>query len=257
MFDRSYLKEKAKLSIHKNIWLCIGVTLVYTLLSSGLFGVEFDVETNEAFFRMGLGSSGNVSLDFIHIAIPTTFVVILSLASLAFGFFVINPLIVGHKRFYLDNREEKSYFETLFFAFNKDYLNVVKVMLLHDIYITLWTLCLIIPGIVKGYEYQMIPYLLAQNPAIDSEVAFSMTKEMTNGYKMDLFILDLSFILWTFFGLFTCGIGTLYVNVYVAATGVEAYIFLKENAYGQEIIETEVTESEEIEYVEPTIDDLH
>ena len=138
------IQEKAKLSIHKNIWLCIGVTLVYTLLSSGLFGVEFNVETNEAFFRMGLGSSGNVSLDFIHIAIPTTFVAILSLASLAFGFFVINPLIVGHKRFYLDNREEKSYFETLFFAFNKDYLNVVKVMLLHDIYITLWTLCLII-----------------------------------------------------------------------------------------------------------------
>lgn len=258
MFIRSELKEKAKLSIHKNIWLCIGVTLVYTLLSSNLFGVEFNVETNEAFFRMGLGSSGEISLDFIHLEIPTTLVAIISLATLAFGFFVVNPLIVGHKRFYLDNREEKSYFETLFFAFNKnDYLNIVKVMLLKDIYITLWTLCLIIPGFIKSYEYQMIPYILAENPTIDSEVAFAMTKEMTNGYKMDLFILDLSFILWSFFGLITCGIGQLYVNVYVAATGVEAYIFLKETAYGQEIIDAEVNESEEVEYVEPTIDDLH
>lgn len=255
MFIRSELKEKAKLSIHKNIWLCIGVTLVFTLLSSGLFGVEFDLETNEAFFRMGLGSSTNLSLDFINIAIPTTLVALVSLISLAFGFLVINPLIVGHKRFYLDNREENSYFETLFFAFNKnDYLNIVKVMLLKDIYTTLWTLCFIIPGLIKNYEYQMIPYILAQYPTIDSEEAFTMTKEMTYGYKMDLFILDLSFILWDLLGVITCGIGMLYVNVYVAATAAEAYIFLKDNTYQEEIIDVE---SEEIEHVEPTIDDLY
>ena len=258
MFIRSELKEKAKLNIHKNIWLCIGITLVYTLLTSELFGVEYNVDTSEAFFRMGLGSSINVSLDFIHVEIPTSIVAIVSLATLAFGFFVINPLIVGHKRFYLENRIENSYFESLFFAFNKnDYLNIVKVMLLKDLYTALWTLCLIIPGFVKSYEYQMIPYLLAENPTLDSEVAFAMTKEMTSGYKMDLFILDLSFILWLIFALFTCGIGQLYVNAYVAATGVEAYIFLKETAYGEEIIDVEVNESEEVEYVEPTIDDLH
>lgn len=258
MFIRSELKEKAKLNIHKNIWLCIGVTLVFTLLTSGLFGVEYDVETSEAFFRMGLGSSGNISLDFIHFAIPTTVVTAVTLISLAFGFFVINPLIVGHKRFYLENRIENSYFESLFFAFNKnDYLNIVKVMLLKDLYGTLWTLCFIIPGLIKNYEYQMIPYLLAENPTLDSDVAFAMTKEMTNGYKMDLFILDLSFILWELFAVITCGIGQLYVNAYVAATGVEAYIFLKETAYGEEIIDVEANESEEVEYVEPTIDDLH
>ena len=258
MFIRSELKEKAKLSIHKNIWLCIGVTLVYSLLARELFGVEVDLETNEMFFRMGLGSTGSVSLDFVHIAIPTTIVTIVSLASLAFQFFVVNPIIVGHKRFYLENRIENSYFESLFFAFNKNhYLNIVKVMLLYNFYTFLWTLCFIIPGIIKTYEYRMIPYLLAENPTLDSEVVFSMTKEMTNGYKMDLFILDLSFILWDLFGTITCGIGQLYVNVYVEATGVEAYIFLKETAYGEENIDVEVNESEEVEYVEPTIDDLH
>lgn len=205
---------------------------------------------------MGLGSTGSVSLDFVHIAIPTTIVTIVSLASLAFQFFVVNPIIVGHKRFYLENRIENSYFESLFFAFNKNhYLNIVKVMLLYNFYTFLWTLCFIIPGIIKTYEYRMIPYLLAENPTLDSEVVFSMTKEMTNGYKMDLFILDLSFILWDLFGTITCGIGQLYVNVYVEATGVEAYIFLKETAYGEENID--VNESEEVAYVEPTIDDLH
>ena len=257
MFIRSELKEKAKLSFNKNLWLCIGVTLVYTLLARELFGIEVDVETNEMFFRMGLGSAGTVSLDFIHIAIPTTIVTIVSLASLAFHFFVVNPIIVGHKRFYIENREQNSYFETLFFAFNKnDYLNIVKVMLLSDLYTILWTLCLIIPGIIKTYEYRMIPYLLAENPNLDSETAFSMTKEMTNGYKMDLFILDWSFILWDLFGTITCGIGLLYVNVYVEATNTEAFVFLKENTYGTEYIDVEINESEEVEHVEPTIDDL-
>ena len=257
MFIRSELKQKAKNSIHKNIWLCIGVTLIYALLTRELFGVEFNIETNEAFFRVGLGSAANISLDFIHLEIPTSIVAVVSIASLAFSFFIVNPIVVGHARFYLDNREQNSYFETLFFAFNKDYLNIVKVMLLRELYIALWTLCFIVPGFIKLYEYSMIPYLLAENPALDSEQAFAMTKEITYGAKFNLFVLDLSFILWEIFGTLTLGIGQLYVNVYTAATKVEAYIFLKEMTYGKDTIETQVNESEEVEYVEPTIDDLH
>lgn len=254
MFIRSELKQNAKLNIHKNIWLCIGVTLVFTLLTSGLFGAEFNLDTDEAYFRMGLGSNAYFSLDFIHLAIPTTIVAIVSIITLAFGIFIINPLIVGHNRFYLDNRNEESYFETLFFAFNKnDYLNVVKVMLLHDVYIALWTLCFIIPGIIKSYEYQMIPYLLAENPTLDSEEAFNMTKRMTYGAKFDLFVLDLSFILWHLLVSITLGIAALYVNPYITATGVEAYIVLKETEFGK----VDENLNEEVEYIEPTIDDLN
>ena len=98
-------------------------------------------------------------------------------------------------------------------------------MLLRDIYIFLWTLpsigilllsilsmdytfiggaailsiFLLIPVIIKGYQYHMIPFILAETPLTESGVAFNMTKEMTNGFKLDLFILDLSFILWHIF----------------------------------------------------------
>ncbi len=284
MFIRSELKEKAKQNIHKNIWLCIGVTLVFTLLSGNLFGVEVDSTTGASYFRAGLGSAGNISLDFIHFAIPAGFAIIATLMSLAYAILIASPIAVGHARYYLENRKEKSSFETLFFIFGEEgFFNTVKILLLRSIYLALWmipsiavllisvisyssisiilgcilSVLLLIPLFMKSYQYEMIPYILAENPTVDSSTAFKMTKEMTNGNKWNLFVLDLSFILWQILGAITCGIGQLYVNAYVAATKCEAYLFLKDKTYPETIIETEVSESEEVVHVEPTIDDLH
>ena len=53
----------------------------------------------------------------------------------------------------------------------------------------------IIPGIIKAYEYSMIPYLLAENPNMSKQEAFAISKELMDGNKFNAFVLDLSFIL--------------------------------------------------------------
>ena len=256
MFVRAELKQRAKENLHRNLWLCIGVTFIFGLLSSDLFGVEVDTITYEYYFRMGLGTVGQISFDFIYIPITSMYVVIALLTSIAFKMLIVNPIYVGYSRFYIENRYKKSSFETLFTYFNaNDYWNVVKVMLLHDLYIALWTLLFIIPGIVKAYEYYAVPFILAENPNMDSIEIFEISKEMTRGHKFDVFVLELSFILWILLSLVTFGLSSLYVNPYMYATKCEAYYFLKQKLFDSGIIQEDI--KEEVEYVEPTIDDLH
>ena len=257
MFIRAELKEKAKQSIHQNLWIVIGTCLVVTLLSSSFFGVNVNIDTGDYFFRIGLGSFNNISLDFVNLNIPIAFAAIISLISMAYSILIVNPLQVGSARFFIENRKEPSKFEALFSMFKSGiYFNVVKIMLLRDIYIALWTMLLIIPGIYKSYQYLMIPYILAENPTMDSTDVFETTKLLTQNVKLELFILQLSFFLWYLLGVITCGIGLLYAVPYQEATMCEAYIFLKNRAIESGYSMDEESEVE-VEYVEPTIEDLH
>ena len=95
--------------------------------------------------------------------------------------------------------------------------------------ILLWLFLFIVPGFIKAYEYSMIPYLLAENPNLSADEAFSLSKQMTTGQKMDLFVLDLSFLGWIILGLICCGIGILFVLPYPEATNAEVYLILKES----------------------------
>lgn len=95
------------------------------------------------------------------------------------------------------------------------------------LYTTLWSLLFIIPGIIKAYEYSMIPYLLAENPNMSKQEAFAISKELMDGNKFNAFVLDLSFILWNFVGALALGLpGVFFVNPYVQLTNVELYVKL-------------------------------
>ena len=107
-------------------------------------------------------------------------------------------------------------------------------MFFYDVYIALWSLLLVVPGIIKSYEYRMVPYILAENPGMDSKQVFEISKRMMNGQKMETFILDLSFIGWALVAGITCGIaGVFYVAPYVNATNTELYAFNKVQAYNE------------------------
>ena len=89
------------------------------------------------------------------------------------------------------------------------------------------------PGIIKAYEYRMIPYILAENPDIDTKEAFARSKEMMTGNKWDAFVLDLSFLGWILLSVCTCGILAIFwVNPYMYMTDAELYVALKEITYG-------------------------
>ena len=101
-------------------------------------------------------------------------------------------------------------------------------MFFRDLYTFLWMLLFIIPGIIKSYEYQMIPYILAENPEISRNEAFQLSKDMMYGNKWKSFVLDLSFLGWEILNICTFGIlGIFYVNAYEDQTEAALYETIK------------------------------
>jgi uncharacterized membrane protein len=102
-------------------------------------------------------------------------------------------------------------------------------LLLMTVFILLWSLLLLIPGIVKAYSYSMVPYLLA-DPNVDIEDAITRSRQLMDGKKMDLFVLQLSFIGWFILGLITLNIlNVLYTIPYLQLSTAGFYQQLKTN----------------------------
>ncbi|MBR5872834.1 MAG: DUF975 family protein, partial [Oscillospiraceae bacterium] len=172
------------------------------------------------------------------IAMTTIFFIVLGFIVglvLTFGWsaFVAGPVIVGKNRYFMEHRGFGSRFERIFWAFrNGRYLNVVKIMFWREIKIFLWSLLFIIPGIIKAYEYSMVPYILSENPNISCDRAFELSKQMTKGEKWKIFVLDLSFIGWRILGVLLCCVGGIFVEPYYEATFAELYQVMREKAHG-------------------------
>lgn len=147
--------------------------------------------------------------------------------------FVGNLLKMGGYRFFILNQTAQPGIGTLLDGFRSGhYVNIVLTMFLRDLFITLWSLLLVVPGIVKHYEYLMVPYIIAENPAMDYKEAFQISKQMMDGEKMEAFIMDLSFLGWYLLSAVTCGLlAIFYVNPYVQASFAEMYTFNKQKAY--------------------------
>ncbi len=92
----------------------------------------------------------------------------------------------------------------------------------------LWSLLLVIPGIIKQFSYSMAFYVLADNPELTAREALAKSKEIMNGHKFDLFVLQLSFIGWYLLVGITFGIAGIYVIPYVNATTANFYNSIKE-----------------------------
>lgn len=126
----------------------------------------------------------------------------------------------------------------------------VASMLLMEIFIILWTLLLIIPGIIKSVAYSMTPYLLAEHKNISARDAIRISNEITRGYKGDLFIAMLSFIGWWLLSALTLGLlAIFYVFPYYSLTFAGFYEDLKQRALDRGVITLE--DLGESEYIPP------
>ncbi len=167
----------------------------------------------------------------VMIAVVAVIVTIIVLViSFALSAFLLNPIEMGCDRFFFRNlREPVEIAKNVFHAFDHSYLNVVKTLFFRDLYTFLWSLLFVIPGIVKAYEYRMIPYLLAEDPSMDSKEAFEKSRAMMSGNKWKAFVLDLSFIGWDLLSILTCGIlSVFYVTPYQRATSAALYDALRD-----------------------------
>lgn len=144
--------------------------------------------------------------------------------------FLLNPLHVGLRKFFIDNSSDERAGlnkNNIGLAFRSGYMNIVGAMFTTGLFTVLWTLLLIVPGVIKSYEWRMVPYLLAENTEMTGAEARQKSSEMMNGSKMDAFVLDLSFIGWYLLGAITLGIANLlWTNPYKAATDAELYLAL-------------------------------
>ena len=108
-----------------------------------------------------------------------------------------------------------------------DFFSAFKVTFLVGLYTFLWSLLFIIPGIVKSYSYSMSLFILADNKGKSARECIKESMAMTDGHKMELFVLDLSFIGWGFLVTLTCGIAYIWVGPYMSATRANAYETLR------------------------------
>ena len=260
MWTRARIKEEAKNSFRRfGYWMPFLVTFIVGIISGGMgitgststgsvtteYTTEYHGELTPAGFAHFLeeifGEFGAQLESFFSnplIAMTTAFLVVLGfmiglVISFGWSAFIAGPVIVGKNRYFMEHRAFDSKFERLFWSFRSGrYMNVVKIMFWRDVKIFLWSLLFVIPGIIKSYEYCMVPYILAENPRISSERAFELSKRMTHGEKWKIFVLQLSFIGWYLIGAVCCCVGGVFVDPYFEATFAELYQVMREKAHG-------------------------
>ena len=125
-------------------------------------------------------------------------------------------------------RGQSAEIENLFDGF-KLFIKSFLLCLLEFIFITLWTLLFIVPGIIKSFSYSMAYYILKDNPDIGANEAITRSRKMMAGHKGKLFGLYLSFIGWCLLCCLSLGIGFLWLSPYINLSVANFYEDLKQN----------------------------
>lgn len=150
--------------------------------------------------------------------------IIVMIIGLAVDVFLVNPLWIGAQRFMLKSVDDKGNIAELGYTFDHHYLNGVKTTFMRDLFVFLWALLFIIPGIYKKYQYYMVDFILAENPDMPYKEVLERSKMMMDGQKWNAFVLDLSFILWHMLSFITCGISEIaFVTPYINLTHAALY----------------------------------
>ncbi len=263
MWTRKDLKLQAKESLRVNYWKGFLVALILSFLSGGVSSVLSSFSQIVSIFVGNNSGSSNVFSDWdfdpqsfnnitdkfsdisadgmgfigVLVVILVVIIVISMIFSIVYTFLVLNPFQVGSMKYFIAARTESGDLSNMIFPFKKGrYAASVKAMAWKFLFENLWTLLFIIPGIVKGYAYAMVPYLMADNPELDYKSALKLSMHMTDGQKGRMFVLDLSFIGWGLLAILTLGIGFLFLAPYIYATKAELYIALKKIAIEEGII---------------------
>jgi len=148
---------------------------------------------------------------------------------------VVGPLIIGGPLtlgltgyFLRKARGESVEIEDMFDGFKSFFPSFVLYLLLM-LFIGLWTLLLIVPGIIKSFSYSMAYFILRDNPGIGALEAITQSRKMMVGYKWKLFLLCLSFLGWGLLCCLTFGIGFLWLCPYIYLSVANFYEDIKKN----------------------------
>ena len=230
MNDSAYFRALARGALANRWGLSVGVGAVASILGGVSFGGDLvfsminslSVQSPEN-LTTSLSSSDIIAL--VISIISTLFFILLSI-------FLSSVVSVGYAKFNLDLHDwlEIPKFNTLF-KYIRIWKTAVTTTLLQILYILLWSLLFIIPGIIAAYNYAMTSYILAENPNLTASQALEMSKTIMNGNRWRLFCLTFSFIGWHLLAALTLGIGELWVVPYEQAAIAAFYKEISSNCY--------------------------
>ncbi len=141
--------------------------------------------------------------------------------------FFTNLITIGTLFLFWDVADGKDVeIATIFSTFN-DYVRYMIGGLLVFIYTFLWSLLLVVPGIIKAISYSQTYFLMRDNPTLSGEQAIQCSMAMMHGHKMEYFLFCLSFIGWILLSVITLGIGMLWIGPYITTARAEFYKALK------------------------------
>ena len=221
-WTRAELKIRAKAAVKMYYWKMVLVAFIISMIGGGASSVgSRSASDNSA----GSGASSmfeGINMQVAMIAVIIVLVVVV--IALALSVFVFNVLEVGCRGFFSRSMTEDPELGLIADGFTQNYWNCVKTQFLKSLFIGLWSLLFVIPGVIKAYEYRMVPYLLAEHPEMSSGEIFARSKEMMQGNKWDTFVLDISFVGWVLLSGITLGILYIFwVGPYIAATDAALY----------------------------------
>lgn len=207
--DTSEIRRKAREHLQSNWALSIGIAAVACLLGGLLIGTSFlpNVQFSPSReFSLLFPFTWQVT-DTIRITIKSG---LLSLAAFLIG----GVLQLGYARFLLKQHDGKELdFNDLFSQFDRFGTGFAQDFL-RRLYTFLWGLLLIVPGIIAALSYAMTPFILEEHPELTASEAIARSKALMDGHKMDLFILNLTFLGWDILCALTANIGHLFLNPY-------------------------------------------
>ena len=219
-FVRSELKDQSKALIAKNYWGMVGAGLAMAVATGALIRNTSSITAGNEEAVEGVRSL-------------TLFASLLGTAiSVAIVLFVFHPLEFGASKYFLKNIDGQAK-GTLFDGFRQENLShAISVYFYRNVMIALFALLLVIPGLIKSYEYYFVNFLAVDHPELSGKELCAISKQMTNGSKWNLFVLDISYILWEIAAVLTGGlVGIFYLYPYRYQTRANAYrLFLEKSA---------------------------
>ena len=215
--NASELRLKARQSLTGNYWPAVLVAFVASifgalLVNGGSFSINIEERFSEVF--------GNLpAIVKWYLAILGSAAGVLSLVNLLLGGVVqlgyASYLLKQHDREICETKELFSKFD----YFGPGFLQ----LLLRNIFTALWSILLVIPGIIKSLGYSMTPFLMVENPNLTAKEAIKLSQEKMMGHKWELFCMSLSFIGWSILATLTGGIGYIFLNPYMNAAYAAFY----------------------------------
>lgn len=221
-WTRAELKTRAKAAVKMYYWKMVLVALILSMIGGGASSVGSRSASDNSAGSGARSMFEGINMQVAMIAVIIVLVVVV--IALALSVFVFNVLEVGCRGFFSRSMTEDPELGLIADGFTQNYWNCVKTQFLKSLFIGLWSLLFVIPGVIKAYEYRMVPYLLAEHPEMSSGEIFARSKEMMQGNKWDTFVLDISFVGWVLLSGITLGVLYIFwVGPYIAATDAALY----------------------------------